>query len=171
MKNLSLTIIFTLLFQSIAFANSNVDVNQFVLPSEAEGIPKAPGAVYYSKAVKNKVLIPTHFWGEMTKNGLHFVPTDTSLIKGISIAGGPKTDSDLSEVVVKRLEGQTLKEYEFDLTDGGDQNAHTFKLRAGDAVYIKKDHYRADRAWYTSLVGVAATIITSLFIIEQVNQN
>ena len=77
---------------------SNYNIRQLALPSEVEDIGKSSGSIYYSPSIKGKVLIPVHFWGSVKKTGLHFIPVDTNLISGISLAGGP---AGLSEEILR----------------------------------------------------------------------
>ena len=109
---MKIILILSVLIQSIitplAFAKqskttlSDLNIGELILPTEVEKLPKKSGSIYYSKSVKNKVLIPTNFWGEVNTSGLHFVPQGTSLINGLSLAGGPSGSADISTVQVTR---------------------------------------------------------------------
>lgn len=148
---------------------SELNLQEITLPSEVKDLSKSPGSIYYSTSVKNKVLIPVHMWGEIKQTGLHFVPSDTTLIKGLSLAGGPGTFADLEDIVLKRPASDgTIKEVEFDLSDGGDLKAHQFKLEAGDTVFVKKNTFYENRSYYTSLIGIVLTVVSTFFIIEKV---
>lgn len=169
-----LKIIFiSVILTSLLHANSKkkVNINELVLPSEVKELSKTTGAVYYSPAIKNKVLIPAHFWGDIQKNGLHFIPTDTSLVKGLSIAGGPSGSANLENVKVKRVNKSSnkLEEFSFDLSEGGDANAHDFNLKSGDTIFVEKSNYLSNRAWYTSLVGVGLSVISTFLILNEVD--
>jgi len=56
----------------------------------------------------------------------------------------------------------------FDITQGGDLTLEDFKLRPGDTIFIEKDTYRQDRAYYTSLFGVILTVLSSILLYRQV---
>ena len=60
------------------------------------------GAVYYSPVIKNRILIPVYFWGEVQKAGLHYIPAGTSFVKGLSIAGGATSLALMKNVKVFR---------------------------------------------------------------------
>lgn len=146
-----------------------LSLQEITLPSEVKDLSKQTGSIYYNTSVKNKVLIPAHFWGEVVRPGLHFIPTDTTLIKGLSMAGGPSGTANVEDVVLTRtLADGSLKQMKFNLSEGGDTKAYQLKLEPGDSIFIKKDSYREDRAYYTSLVGIAISIISTVFILQKV---
>jgi hypothetical protein len=163
-----------LLFAPLAIAKTKkqiqqkVDLKQLVLPSEVSSLGKRAGSIYYSPSVKGKVLIPVHFWGEVARSGLHYIPVGTTLVNGLSLAGGPKNEGDLEEVKLTRQNGSTIDEQEFDLSKGGSILAYKTELLAGDTVFIPRDTFREDRVYYTSLVGVIATILSSILLYRQV---
>ena len=149
-------------------AKRKLDLSELVLPSEVSGVGQKGGSIFYSKTVKDKVLMPTHFWGEIGVSGLHYMPLDTTLIDGLSLAGGPKGSPLLDEITVIRKKGQEMEKITFDIESGGDDDAHKFKLRPGDTVYVPKSTFQQDRAYYTSLISVAITILSGVLIYRQV---
>lgn len=152
-----------------ASSQSEFNLQEIALPSEVKDMGKNPGAIFYSTSVKNKVLIPVHVWGEVKQAGLHFLPSDTTFIKGISLAGGPNSFANLEEVVLKRSNPDgSIKEIEFDLSSGGDARAHSFKVESGDAIFIKKDTFYENRSYYTSLIGIFVSVISTFVIIQKV---
>jgi hypothetical protein len=176
-KSLLSLIIFQLTCSSLLAAEATAptigkgefNLQEITLPSEVKDMTKTPGAIYYSTSVKNKVLIPVHMWGEINKSGLHFVPADTSLIKGLSLAGGPTAQANLEDIVVTRPSTNgTFKEIEFDLSEGGNINAHQFKIESGDTIFVKKSTFSENRAYYTSLISIFITIASTFFIINKV---
>lgn len=172
MKKILIIIAISQLFLSANAFSSNLGdagVGDLVLPTEVRKLPKKSGAIYYSKSVKNKALIPTNFWGEVHTSGLHFIPQGTTLIKGLSLAGGPKGTADISEVQVQRNTSKGFKTLKFDLENGGDIKAHTFPLKPGDVVFIKKDRFYENRNYYTTLLGVLATVISTSIIYDEIN--
>lgn len=151
-------------------AQGEFNLQEITLPSEVKDMGKNPGSIYYSTSVKNKVLIPVHMWGEIKQSGLHFVPSDTTLIKSLSLAGGPSSFANLDDITVTRSTANgTFKEIEFDLSKGGDQNAHEFKMEAGDTVHIKKETFYENRTYYTGLISIFITVLSTFFIISKVD--
>lgn len=159
-------ILFSLSFS--AYSKERISLNDLALPSEVKDLRKFPGSIYYSPTTKGKPLVPVHFWGEVKKSGLHYIPIDTPLISGISLAGGLTSSADLEKVRVTRTEGKDLQTINFDLSSGGDEEAYKQFLRPGDTVFIKKTRFYENRSYYTSLIGVLATLISSYAILRQV---
>lgn len=155
---------------SPAAHGAEIELEDLALPTETKDLGKTSGAIYYSTTNKNKALMPVHFWGEVGRSGLHYIPVDTKLIKGLSFAGGGTTNADLEEVVVNRVENKKIIRKEFDLSAGGDLAAHDFVLRPGDTVFIEKDFFHENRAYYTGLVGVAISILSSVLIYQRIQQ-
>jgi hypothetical protein len=152
-------------------ARAELSMQEITLPSEVKDLGKQSGSIFYNTSVKNKVLVPTHFWGEVGKPGLHFIPTDTSLIKGLSMAGGPTGTARIDDVVLNRFGNDgKLKQYQFNLSEGGTPEAYQFKLEQGDSVFIKKDTYREDRSYYTGLIGIAISIISTLVLLQGIKR-
>lgn len=168
----SLALVATILTPTFAWAKTpNLELQDLALPSDVKDISKAAGAVYYSTTNENKALMPVHFWGEVGRPGLHYIPVDSKLVKGLSFAGGGSSTANLDEVVVNRLEGDRVKRYEFDLEDGGDVSAHEYVLRPNDTVFIEKDRSYENRAYYTSLIGVVATILSAILITKRIEDS
>ena len=147
------------------------NLQELVLPSETKNIQQHSGNVYYSPTIKGKALMPINFWGEVGTPGLHFVPVDTTLLKGLSLAGGPRGDARLSNVKLTRSSNGEVSHKTFDLTKGGDASVYELQLRPGDIVFVERSYFYQDRAYYTSLLGVAATILTSIFLYQQIKKN
>ena len=154
-----------------AYANKRLAYKpqDFVLPQDVEKMSQQSGRIYYSPTSKTKALIPIHMWGEINQGGLHYLPTDTTLIRGLSLAGGPSGTAELAEVKVTRQQKDgSFETYEFDLKDGEGIDSHKFILKPGDSVFVPQDRFDTNRAYYTSLIGVVATILSSILIYEQV---
>lgn len=150
-------------------AQGEFNLHEITLPSEVKDMGKNPGAIYYSTSVKNKVLIPVHMWGEVRQAGLHFVPADTTLIKGLSLAGGPSSTAKLDGIVLTRgTPAGTFEEIDFDLTKGGDAAAHQFKIESGDTIFVKKETFYENRSYYTSLIGLFLTVVSTFIIVQRV---
>lgn len=174
-KMLSAVIIVQLLTCSVFAADvpaakSEFNLQEITLPSEVKDLGKSSGAIYYSTSVKNKVLVPVHIWGEVKQAGLHFVPSDTTLVKGLSLAGGPTNLAKLENITLTRATPDgAFKEIDFDLSEGGDTKAHQFKIESGDAIFVKKDRFYENRSYYTSLIGIAITVISTFFIVQKID--
>ncbi len=166
-------LVFCFLTCNISYAKNSlkVDIEELVLPTEVESLPKKSGSIYYSKAVKNKVLVPTNFWGEVENSGLHFIPQGTSLIKGLSLAGGPTGDANIADIQVTQSADKELKTIKFDLTRNDNLDAHRYTLQAGDVVFVKKERYYEDRTYYTSLISVAATLLSGILLYREVRES
>ncbi len=163
--------IYSLMFTNFAFAkNAKFNLKEFALPSEVKGMQKSYGSVFFSPSVKDTVLIPVHFWGEVKKSGLHFLPVNTTVVNGLSIAGGPSASASLEDVKLTRKSDEgRLKVIQYNLSEGGNENVYTETFKPGDSVFIGKSHYYENRAYYTSLIGVIATILSSVLVIQQIN--
>ncbi len=151
---------------------ASYDLNELALPSEVKNLGKSSGSIYYSPAVKGKVLMPVHFWGYFNKPGLHFIPVESSLLEGVSYAGGPNPQAQLSEVriMTKAEEGNIINSF-YNLEKGGNNNAALRALKPGDMVFVEKDYWYENRAYYTSLIGVVATLLSSILLYRQVKKN
>jgi hypothetical protein len=149
---------------------SGLNLRQLALPSEVKSLPKFSGAIYYSPSVKGKVLMPVHVWGEVNRAGLHFFPVDTSLIQGLSLSGGATANGVLDEVRVQRVVDGTVTQTEFNMRKGGDPESYNFKLKPGDTVFVARNRFYENRAYYTSLVGVIATVLSSILLYRAVRR-
>ena len=147
---------------------ATINLQDMALPSDLKDLVKQGGAIYYSSPTKNKVLMPVHFWGFMQKPGLHFLPTETPFIKALSMTGGPLPGAKLENVYLTRIENGATHKYEFDVSEGGSEETHKFTIKPGDIVFIPQDHYIENRAFYTSLIGVAISLLSGILIYRQV---
>lgn len=144
-----------------------VSVKELILPSEVQNLPKRSGSVYYNQSVKGKVLVPVNYWGQVTLSGLHFVPAETNLIQGLSMAGGPNGTSKLSNVKLIRKNGKKITIKEFNLTEGGNADAYAYKLQPHDTIFVERSSYFEDRAYYTTLVSVFVSLLSGIIIFNQ----
>lgn len=165
------------LFVSQILANTegekahNYELRDLALPSDTKDISKGSGNIFYNPSVKGKVLIPVNIWGEVNKSGLHFVPIDSTLTTGLSMAGGPTTQADLREVRVMRKENGKFDTIDFDLSKGGEEEAHALVLRPGDSIFVERERFYENRAYYTSLVSVVLTVLSSILLYREVQKN
>jgi hypothetical protein len=151
-------------------STTKYNLKELTMPSEVKNLAKPLGSIFYSPSVKDKVLIPVHIWGAIGKSGLHFVPIDTSLVNGISLAGGPTGTAKLNNVRLTRKDKDSRENFEFDLRDGGENEAFDMTLKPGDTIFIEQSTYLADRAYYTSLIGIVSTILGTILLFRQVKK-
>lgn len=170
LKNfLAFTLCLSLLMPSVVLAQSTpFELQELSLPSETKEMARQSGSIYYSTTSKNKTLMPIHFWGEVGRPGLHYIPIDSKLIKAISFAGGGTASADLEEIYINRVEDKKMVKHEFDLTQGGDITAHDFSLKPGDTVFVSRDTWRDNRAFYVSLVTLVVTVLSTVLIVRQI---
>jgi len=169
----TLSLIFSLAhFPSQALAKKeSLDIKELALPSEVQDLGKSGGSVYYSPVVKDKVLIPVHIWGAVQRPGLHFVPMGTNLVEGLSLAGGPTTQANLRRVKVTRGQSGDFQGEYYNLATGGQGDSFSLELSPKDTVFIERSTFSEDRAYYTSLVGVIATVLTSVLLYREIKKN
>ncbi len=163
----SLSLITILISPQLVWAQ-DIDLQDLALPSDVKDLGKTTGAVFYSSTNKNKPLMPVHMWGEVNRSGLHYIPVDTKLVKGLSFAGGGTGSADLEEVTVTRIMDGKVQRKEFDLTSGGSLEAHDYVLKPGDTVFVSNDRFYTNRAYYTSLVGVVVGILSSVLLYQRI---
>ena len=150
-------------------AQTEFNLQEIALPSEIKEMGKQQGSIFYDISVKNKVLIPVNIWGEVKQSGLHFVPSDTTFVKGMSLAGGPTSSGKLEDIVLSRnLPNGSFKEYTFDLSKGGDEATKQFKIESGDIIFVKKETFYENRAYYTTLVSIMITILSTFVIVQKI---
>jgi hypothetical protein len=165
-----LTFIFTCQGVSPAFAdekNSGLSLQDIALPTESRDMIKNSGAVFYTPS-KNKILVPVHLWGHLNRPGLHYIPSETTFIKAISSSGGPLPNAKLEDISLSRSVNGKVEKYNFDLSDGGNEKAQTFVVQPGDVIFVKQDRFFENRLYYTSLVSIAVTLLTGVFIYRQI---
>lgn len=69
------------------------------------------GSEFISGYYPGAVLIPVTITGAVPRNGLHYIPTRTNLLKLIALAGGIKAEGgNLSQVTIRRVNGDDAKE-------------------------------------------------------------
>jgi len=147
-----------------------IDLQDLVLPSEVKDLSKKTGNVYYSTPNKNRPLVPVHFWGSIETPGLHFIPSETSLVNALSLAGGPRATADLETVSLSRSEKGKIHRYEFDLKTGGNDEAFKFQVKPGDTIFIEQDNFFENRSYYTSLIGIAVSVLSGMLLYYQLKK-
>jgi hypothetical protein len=170
-KSLTSSVLIYSLLSFSVYGKEQIQLKDLVLPSEVKNMNKVPGSIYYSPSAKSTTLMPVHFWGEIKKSGLYYIPTGSTLVKGISLAGGITQQSKLNKIRVKREASGKIQEEVFDLSDGGDSASYNYKLHPGDTVFIEKDTHLQDRAFYTGLVSVFFTLLSSVVLLKEIKDN
>ena len=171
-KRMMICLFLVLHSSSFAIKPGKYNLKEIALPSEVKGLSKSYGSVFFSPSVKDTVLVPVHFWGEVKKSGLHFLPINTTFMNGISIAGGPQASAELDSIrLTRKSESGELEVLKFNLSDGGEKDAYKEVLKPGDSIFVPKSNFYENRSYYTSLVGVFATIISSALVLRQINKN
>ncbi len=147
------------------------NLGDLAYPTDVKDLGKQGGSIYYSAPSKNKALIPTHIWGEVGRPGMHFIPVDSSLVKALSYAGGVGSGALLGEVKVNREMNGKNETFEFDMEEGGGSEAHHFAVQPGDTIYVPRNRFYENRAYYTSLISVGVTILSAILIYRQVKRD
>jgi hypothetical protein len=86
------------------------------------------------------------------------------------MAGGPKSTARLDNIRLSRQGKKSFKPQLYDLRKGGDGDAYNEKLKAGDTIFIERSYFHQNRVFYTGLVGVAATILSSILIYKRISE-
>jgi len=154
-------------------AEKSDSLDDLTLPSDLGDFKlQGAGAVYYSPVIKNRILIPVYFWGEVQKAGLHYIPAGTSFVKGLSIAGGPTSMALMKNVKVFRSEPGKNQTFVFDLRDESkEQEFHDFIFKPSDIVRIDRDDYFQNRAYYTSLIGIGVTVLSGILTFRAIKND
>jgi len=167
--------IIAFLTQNVQYAyadtTTGLKLQDVALPTDIKEISKQSGAIYYSSPTKNKILVPVHLWGHLVKPGLHFIPSETTFIKAVSATGGPLPGAKLGNVILTRNVDGKMKRFEFDLSDGGDDKAQNFVVQPGDVVFMKQDRFFENRAYYTSLISIAISLLTGVLLYREIQNN
>ena len=81
------------------------------------------------------------------------------------------SSAKLERVRLTREDGDEIKVFYFDVSGGGDPEIYTEQLQPGDTIFVKKDSFESNRAYYTSLIGVIATILSTILLFRAVKEN
>lgn len=105
-------------------------------PGEVQG---ASGSEYVSGNYQGAILMPVNLWGAIGKPGIHHVPSRTDLVTLLSLAGGPSSEAELDEVLIKRRSGGEEQVIRVDaeeiLSTAG---VHSPTLQANDIVIVPR---------------------------------
>lgn len=142
--------------------------------------PPQQSAEYIFRSSPKESLISVQLLGAVTRPGIYYVPSNTDLLKLLTLAGGSTTNADLSEVLVRKLEPKTWGEiqnkavneyqgaYEIDaekiIKYGGSRQ---LKLAQDDFVYVppKSSWVSSETSRTVTFVSVILTIgLTAILI-------
>jgi len=146
----------------------------------------AQASEYMYRSSPKETLISIQLLGAVQKPGVYYVPTDTDLLKVLTLAGGSTHGGDISEVMVRKqepekwakLNSKAIDEYrgtyEVDVQElikqGGGQD---LKLNHEDLIYVpsKESLVSPEASKTISVISVVMTIaLTGLLISKQTNE-
>lgn len=121
---------------------------------EVKEPPRAAEFIYRSSAKES--LIGVQLLGAVHKPGLYYVPSNTDILKLITLAGGVD-DANLSEVLVRKTDPTQAGVFELDMNKfmRSSADSRPFKLTQDDLVYIPKKE-----PWISNDVSRSITIIS-----------
>jgi len=104
-------------------------------------------------------LMPVYLLGEVAKPGLYHVPINTDLTTLLAISGGPSTESELNELVIKNELTKKSEKINFsDLESSAE--LHAPKLKSNDVVFIPRKPQAISNNTLT-IITVVATVLTA----------
>ncbi|MDP2922581.1 MAG: SLBB domain-containing protein [Candidatus Omnitrophota bacterium] len=71
--------------------------------------------------------------GEVNRSDNYYLKKDATLFDAIAMAGGARTNANLSKIKVRRKEGEKTKEYILSLNEDSER----FILKSGDTIFVK----------------------------------
>lgn len=130
--------------------------------------PRAAEYIYRSSPKES--LIGVQLMGAVKFPGLYYIPTNTDLLKLITLAGGT-SEGDLSEVLVRKTDPSGPGVYELNIEKLMKSSADVkpFKLAQDDFVYIpeKKPWISNDVSRSVTIVSLITSIILTSVLIER----
>lgn len=115
-------------------------------------------AEYIYHSTNKESLIGVQLIGAVKKPGLYYIPTNTDILKLITLAGGTE-DADLSNILVRKIDPTQTGVFELDVKKlmKSSADAKPFRLAQDDFVYIPKNE-----PWISSEVSRTITIVSLL---------
>jgi competence protein ComEA len=127
-------------------------------------------AEYIYRSSPKESLIGVQLIGAVNKPGLYYIPTNTDILKLITLAGGTD-DADLANILVRKTDPGGTGVYELDVKKlmKSSADAKPFRLAQDDFVYIpKKEPWISNEVFRTvTVVSLLATIILTSVLIER----
>jgi len=144
------------------------------LPSYAQGSffeikepPRAAEFIYRSS--QKESLIGVQLLGAVKYPGLYYVPSNTDILKLVTLAGGVE-DADLSEVIVRKTDPTQPGVFELDMEKFMKSSADSkpFKLTQDDFIFIpKKEPWISNDVSRTiTLVSLVTSIVLTAVLID-----
>ena len=130
--------------------------------------PRAAEYIYRSS--QKESLIGVQLLGAVKYPGLYYVPSNTDILKLVTLAGGIE-EANLSEVIVRKTDPSQAGVYELDMNKFMKSSADSkpFKLTQDDLIFIpKKEPWISNDVSRTiTLVSLVTSIVLTAVLIEK----
>ena len=129
--------------------------------------PRAAEYIYRSS--QKESLIGVQLLGAIKHPGLYYVPSNTDILKLVTLAGGVE-DANLSEVIVRKTDpAQGVYELDMNKFMKSSSDSKPFKLSQDDFIYIpKKEPWISNDVSRTiTLVSLVTSIVLTAVLIEK----
>ncbi len=127
-------------------------------------------AEYIYRSSNKESLIGVQLIGAVQKPGLYYVPTNTDILKLITLAGGTE-DADLSNILVRKIDPTQTGVFELDVKKlmKSSVDAKPFRLAQDDFVYVpKKEPWISNEVSRTiTIVSLLTSIVLTSVLIER----
>ncbi|MBC7421394.1 MAG: SLBB domain-containing protein [Bdellovibrio sp.] len=125
---------------------------------------------YIYRSSPKESLIGVQLIGAVQKPGLYYIPTNTDILKLITLAGGTE-DADLSNILVRKIDPTQSGVFELDVKKlmKSSADAKPFRLAQDDFVYIpKKEPWISNEVSRTiTIVSLLTSIVLTSILIEK----
>jgi hypothetical protein len=149
---------------------SAYDLRRIMLQSEVNKFTEYTNMVYYAPTRKGKALIPVTVWGHVARPGMHHIAIGTNLITALSLGGGPYASSDFNHIRLARVENGVFKTKSLNLDHGGDIEGLKETMKPGDQIFVPQSHFFTNRAYYTSLFGIAFSFLACIYLFNEIQR-
>ncbi len=127
-------------------------------------------AEYIYRSSPKESLIGVQLIGAVRKPGLYYIPTNTDILKLITLAGGTE-EADLSNILVRKTDPSQNGVFELDVKKlmKSSADAKPFRLTQDDFVYIpKKEPWISNEVSRTiTLVSLVTSIVLTAVLIDK----
>ncbi|MBC7741973.1 MAG: SLBB domain-containing protein [Bdellovibrionaceae bacterium] len=127
-------------------------------------------AEYIYRSSPKESLIGVQLIGAVNKPGIYYIPTNTDILKLITLAGGTD-DADLANILVRKTDPSQAGVFELDVKKlmKTSADAKIFRLTQDDFVYIpKKEPWISNEVSRTiTLVSLITSIVLTSVLIEK----
>lgn len=148
--------------------------------------PPQQAAEFIYRSSPKESLIAVQLMGAVNRPGIYYVPSNTDLLKLLTLAGGNTSNGDISEILVRKLEPKTWAEiqskavteyhggFEVDaekiIEFGG---ARQLKLSQDDFVYVpaKSSWISGEASRTITVISVIMTIALTAILIDKNTDN